>query len=218
VQWTRAVFGPAGLGAWLPPEPPAERLALARATAEIEDQRREVQLHLHKGGFAQAVCRIVLAGMVSCGSFERRSFRLARLLAELPGASGAPPDPAIDWRRLMRVEARIAAVAPVEALNALATMLPDTATRERALAVAAAVLMIEPTLSHPRSEIIELLIATLGVEPERVMDLACRLTSPIAGAPAPARDARPTAGAARSGPRAGAPASASRRRGARALA
>jgi predicted phage terminase large subunit-like protein len=29
----------------------------------------------------QAVCRIVLAGMVSVGSFQRRSFRLAGLLA-----------------------------------------------------------------------------------------------------------------------------------------
>jgi hypothetical protein len=45
--------------------------------------------------------------------------------------------------------------------------------------VAAAVMMIEPTLDNPRSEIIELLINTLGVEPERVMDLACRLTSPV---------------------------------------
>ena len=40
-------------------------------------------------------------------------------------------------------------------------------------------MMIEPTLDNPRSEIIELLINTLDVDPERVMDLACRLTSPV---------------------------------------
>lgn len=115
----------------------------------------------------------------------------------------------IDWRRLLHDEARIAAVAPVEALNALGSMLPDIASREHALAVAAAVMMIEPTLANPRSEIIELLINTLGVEPGRVIDLARRLTHPAeqrppaeaaatANPPAP-RVARPrsAAGAAR---------------------
>jgi hypothetical protein len=85
----------------------------------------------------------------------------------------------VDWSRLMREEARISAVAPVEAINALAGMLPDTPARERALAMAAAVLMIEPTLHNPRSEIIELLFGMLGVEPGRVMALAYRMTEPI---------------------------------------
>ncbi len=196
VQWTRAVYGPFGLGAWLPPEPPAEELAAARAKAEIAGLRREALQRIGEGGFAQAVCRIVLAGMVSIGSFERRSFRLARLLSELQATEGASHSVAIDWTRVLRDEARLAAVAPVEALNALADMLPDTASRERALAVAAAVMMIEPTLDNPRSEIIELLINTLGVEPDRVMELACRLTSPVQQHPA----SWPVKPAARSAP------------------
>jgi hypothetical protein len=179
VDWTRAVYGPMGVGAWLPPDPPAEVLAAARAQAEIDNQRREVLPRIAEGGFGQAVCRIVLAGMVSVGSFERRSFRLARLLADLQAHGGNAKVQAIDWTRLLREEAKLAAVAPVEALNALGSMLPDTASREQALAVAAAVMMIEPTLDNPRSEIIELLINTLEVEPDRVMDLACRLTSPV---------------------------------------
>ena len=200
VQWTRAVYGPFGLGAWLPPEPPAEELAAARAKAEIAGLRREALQRIGEGGFAQAVCRIVLAGMVSIGSFERRSFRLARLLSELQATEGASHSVAIDWTRVLRDEARLAAVAPVEALNALADMLPDTASRERALAVAAAVMMIEPTLDNPRSEIIELLINTLGVEPDRVMELACRLTSPVQQHTA----SRPVKPAARTAPAPGA--------------
>jgi len=194
VQWTRLVFGPFGFGAFLPPEPPTEQVAAARAKADIEGLRRDVLTHIEEGGFAQAVCRIVLAGMVSIGSFERRSFRLARLLAELRAGDGAQGEVTIDWRRLLRDEARIAAVAPVEALNALGAMLPTTALREQALAVAAAVMMIEPTLDNPRSEIIELLINALDVDPSRVMDLACRLTSPVAqgaAAAAAAASARP---------------------------
>jgi hypothetical protein len=70
-------------------------------------------------------------------------------------------------------------VAPVEALNALEQMLPDAPRRELALAIAAAVMMIEPTLSNPRSEIIEFLIGTLGVDPERVIGLAKVLTDSV---------------------------------------
>jgi hypothetical protein len=144
------------------------------------------------------VCRIVLAGMTSLGSFERRSFRLASMLAALQPAEGP------NWLDLMRAEARIAAVAPVEALNALGHMLPTQAQREHALAVAAAVMMIEPTLDNPRSEIIELLIGMLDLDARRVMDLACSITASL-GAPgsstaAPATPAAP-APAARRAPR-----------------
>jgi hypothetical protein len=206
VQWTRMAFGPFGWGAILPPEPPTEQVAAARAKADIEGLKREVLMHIEEGGFAQAVCRIVLAGMVSIGSFERRSFRLAHLLADLQAAKGEPGVVAIDWRRLLRDEARIAAVAPVEALNALGAMLPDTAAREQALALAAAVMMIEPTLHNPRSEIIELLINTLDVDPAHVMDLACRLTSPVSRGKAQAPAAAPAATSAAPVPASEAPA------------
>jgi len=87
----------------------------------------------------------------------------------------------------------------VEALNALEHLLPDTETRERALAVSAAVMMIEPTLANPRSEIIEFLIDTLGVDPQRVIGLARRLTD---GLEKPAKSgARPAAKSAGKAPR-----------------
>jgi hypothetical protein len=79
----------------------------------------------------------------------------------------------------MRGQARITALAPVEALNALNDMIPDPASRENALALAAAVLMIEPTLANPRSEIIEFLIATLDVDPARVIELARGMTESL---------------------------------------
>lgn len=191
-EWTRLAFGPFGLGAWLPPEVSDEEVATQRARAELDALRPAVLAQLSDGGFAQAVCRIVLAGMVSIGSFERRSLRLAQLLDQLHGGDARPDGHAVDWRGLLREEARIAAVAPVEALNAIASMLPTPHQRERALAVAAAVMMIEPTLDHPRSEIIELLIGTLEVDPKRVIDLALRLTCPI-GSPGRAECARPDA-------------------------
>ena len=40
-------------------------------------------------------------------------------------------------------------------------------------------MMIEPTLANPRSEIIEFLIDTLGVDPQRVIGLARKLTESL---------------------------------------
>ena len=122
--------------------------------------------------------------MVSIGSFERRSFRLAKLLAKLPADTLGNAGAQTNWLTLLKAQARITAVAPVEALNALEQLLPTTVSRERALAVSAAVMMIEPTLANPRSEIIEFLMGTLGVDPDRVIGMARQLTESFEEPPA----------------------------------
>lgn len=198
VSMTRQLFGPNGLGAWLKPQDPDAVTAHARALTELEHARAAALAHITEGGFAEAVCRIVIAGMISIGAFERRSLRLARLLTQLPMHASVSPQ--TNWVQLLKAQSRITAVAPVEALNALEQLLPDTASRERALAVAAAVMMIEPTLANPRSEIIEFLIGTLGVDPQRVIALARKLTDALEkpdGTPAAAgkKPASPARGA-----------------------
>lgn len=179
VTQTRQMFGPKGLGAWFKPHETDADIAYARALRDLEGFRAASLEKIAEGGFAEAVCRIVLSGMVSIGAFERRSLRLARLLAQLPADAHSGTPAPIDWVQLLKEQARITAVVPVEALNALEQLLPDTASRERALAVSAAVMMIEPTLAHPRSEIIEFLIDTLGVDPQRVIGLARKLTESL---------------------------------------
>ena len=185
VKMTRQMFGPQGLGAWLKPDTPDAEVAQVRALQELDDYRTSVLLTISEGGFAEAVCRIVVAGMVSIGAFERRSLRLARLLSQLPNLQADTKNGAsqVNWVQLLKAQARITAVAPVEALNALSAMLPDSGSRERALALSAAVLMIEPTLANPRSEIISFLIDTLGVDPQRVIGLARQLTDALEAPP-----------------------------------
>jgi hypothetical protein len=117
--------------------------------------------------------------MVSIGAFERRSLRLARLLAQLPTGSLKGVHSQTDWVSLLKEQARMTAVAPIEALNALEQLLPDQRSRETALAVSAAVMMIEPTLANPRSEIIEFLMGTLDADPDRVIALARQLTEAL---------------------------------------
>ncbi len=179
VKLARTLYGPNGLGMFFKPDPPDSEVAMSRASKELEAARTSVLKHITKGGFAEAVCRIVLAGMASIGIFERRSFRLARLLAMLPSDTLGKEAASTNWLTLFKEQARITAVAPVEALNALEQMLPDAVSRERALAISAAVMMIEPTLQNPRSEIIEFLIDTLHVDPARVIALARKLTDSV---------------------------------------
>lgn len=179
VAMTRFWYGPDALGAWYTPDTPDAEIAHTRALGEIEQRRAQALARIDEGGFAEAVCRIVLAGMASIGAFERRSLRLARLLAPLADELQGDLTAHTNWVRLLKEQARITSVAPVEALNALDRLLPDTPTRERALAVSAAVMMIEPTLANPRSEIIEFLIDTLGVDPQRVIGLARTLTEAL---------------------------------------
>ncbi len=189
VAFARQLYGPAGLGRWFKPDAPDALRARDRALQNIEQARAQELARVAEGGFAEAVCRIVLAGMASIGAFERRSLRLARLLARLPPDARSSLPPGIVWGRLLKEQARITAVAPVEALNALHVLLPDLASREHALALSAAVMMIEPTLANPRSEIIEFLMDTLGADPDRVIALARTLTSAIE-VPAPAAKRR----------------------------
>jgi pimeloyl-ACP methyl ester carboxylesterase len=179
VTLARTLYGPKGLGLFFKPDPADSEVAMARASQELEAARTSVLEHITEGGFAEAVCRIVLAGMASVGVFERRSFRLAKLLAMLPPDTLGKEAGHTHWMSLLKAQARVTAVAPVEALNALEQMLPDQTSRERALAISAAVMMIEPTLSNPRSEIIEFLIGTLNVDPERVIALARKLTDSV---------------------------------------
>jgi pimeloyl-ACP methyl ester carboxylesterase len=184
VELARTLYGANGLGFWFKPAIPDAEVAHARAQQDIGQARQAVLKTITLGGVPEAVCRIVVAGMVSIGSFERRSLRLARLLSLLPANARSLIPANVNWVQLLKEQARITAVAPVEALNALEQMLPDSAQRELALAVSAAVMMIEPTLANPRSEIIELLIGTLGVDPQRVIGLAKVLTDSVGEVPA----------------------------------
>jgi poly(3-hydroxyalkanoate) synthetase len=179
VKWTRQIFGPKGLGALIKPDTPDAEVALARALDDLAIQRESALKQINEGGFAEAVCRIVLAGMVSIGAFERRSLRLARLLSHIPAGQIKGVSSETDWVKLLKEQARMTAVAPIEALNALEQLLPDQTSRETALAISAAVMMIEPTLANPRSEIIEFLMGTLGADPDRVINLARHLTGAL---------------------------------------
>lgn len=185
-QWVMMAYGSRGLGALLPPAVADELAALQRAGADEEKARRLALEHVDKGGFADAVCRIVLAGIARGGGIERRNLRLAQLLGSshremVRQMVGVPPGAEqLDWPKILDAQALIVTFAPQEAMAALTTLLPTRKERDHAVALAAAVLMAEPTLSDPTSPAAQFIRERLDVDPARVAALSLTLAQTVA--------------------------------------
>lgn len=185
-HWVTLTYGPQGLGAVLPPHVADELAALAHARTDEAHARQVALAHAGKGGFAEAVCRLVLLGLSQRGKLERRGLRIGQLLAmshremahhmAVPMASTHTPD----WQKLLDGQALVVTFAPDEAVAALPHLLPDAAHREQALALAAAVLMAEPELADPASPAARSARELLGVDPARVAALSLSLAQTVA--------------------------------------
>ncbi|SEK84583.1 Protein of unknown function [Roseateles sp. YR242] len=207
VRWVEAVYGPHGLGALLPPRASDLAAGEARAAQDEAEGRRVALAQVEEGGFPEAVCRILLAGMSHLGVIQRRGLILGQQLAASqrqlppcqtsPGESrstapqnGASPE---DWASLLHQQALVMAFAPQEAIAALRQLLPSVQEREQALALATAVLMAESDIASPDSPAALYLQQTLGVATARVVALARTLhASPVAtvSVPPPGKPSR----------------------------
>ncbi len=81
-EMVKAAYGPLCLGAIFPPEPPpeaqAEKTAGEQAKAELAALRGEFE----RGGFPEAVARMLIAVMKKRGAIDRRSFMIAQEISE----------------------------------------------------------------------------------------------------------------------------------------
>src|SRR5262249_39114234 len=150
------------LGAFFPPEPPearAETTAEEQAKAEFAALRGEFE----RGGFPEAVIRMLIAVMKKRGAIDRRSFLIAHELSEhqpdLPEVSEA------ELHTLLARQALLMQLDPEAALRALPRLLPSEADRERAVALVARIMMLEPELSDPDSPAAKKVREYLDLEP-----------------------------------------------------
>lgn len=189
-KWVGMAYGPRGLGALLPPAAADELAALHRAGSDEAKARKLALANADKGGFAEAVCRIVVAGISKRGAIERRNLRLGQLLGSshremVRQMFGVPASAEpLDWPKILDAQALVVTFAPQEAMAALPQLLPTKAEREHALALAAAVLMAEPTLSDPTSPAARFIREQLGVDPARIAALSLSLAQTVANAEA----------------------------------
>ena len=163
VQMVKLAYGPTGPRSLLPAraavEARAEKMAEEQSKAELAALRGEFE----RGGFPEAVARMLIAVIKKRGAIDRRSFLIAHELSEhrrdLPEISEA------DLHSLVAKQALLMQLDPEAALEALPRLLPSEADRERAVAIVARVMMLEPELSDPDSPAAKMVQKYLDLEP-----------------------------------------------------
>jgi hypothetical protein len=163
-QMVKLAFGPLGFGAFFPPEPTfevqAEKTAQEQAKAELAALRGEFE----RGGFPEAVARMLIAVIKRRGAIDRRSFLIAHEISEQQ--PGLPALSEADMQSLVAKQAILMQLDPETALQALPRLLPSQTDRERAVALVARVMMVEPALSDPDSPAAKMVQKYLNLDPD----------------------------------------------------
>ena len=162
-QMVKLAYGPLGLGAFFPPEPPLEAKAGKTAEEQAKVELAALRGEFQRGGFPEAVARMLIAVMKKRGAIDRRSFMIAHELSEhqpdLPELSEA------DLHSLVAKQTLLIQLDPEAALEALPRLLPSQADRERAVAIVARIMMLEPDLSDPDSPAAKMVKKFLDLDP-----------------------------------------------------
>ncbi|MEC5396317.1 DUF3141 domain-containing protein [Uliginosibacterium sp. H1] len=127
-NWVDAVYGPLGLGAWLPPEAPEESTARTRAERILAAASGRLQTLIDKGGFPEGVCRMLGLAIQQRGELSLRSVRLARLASEQVDrwiAEGriSAGHAKVDWEGTYDLQRQIISLFPVESAETLPLLL-----------------------------------------------------------------------------------------------
>ena len=170
-HWVNAVYGPLGLGAFLPPDPPLEAQAHARAQEALDAARAESEPLLEAGGFPEGLVRMLYAAIAEKGVLTRRSVRIAQmtgLLAnnlieqgKIKGVKGP-----VDWKTVREQQARVLALFPDRAIEALPRLLTDAKQRALATALVGKIMLMDSDAGDIRSGLAAKAEALLGVDYE----------------------------------------------------
>jgi pimeloyl-ACP methyl ester carboxylesterase len=162
-QMVKLAYGPLGLGAFFPPAPPLEVQAEKTAEEQTKAELAALRGEFERGGFPEAVVRMLIAVIKKRGAIDRRSFMIAHELSE--HQHGQPELTEADLYSLLAKQTVLMQLDPEAALKALPRLLPSEADRERAVALVARVMMLEPELSDPDSPEAKMVQKYLDLEP-----------------------------------------------------
>lgn len=163
-DFVRAFYGPFGLGAIFPPEQAEKTEAEIKETikAQLKAKKAQMENRFEEGGFVEAVVRMLVAGIKKRGAAERRSFLIAE---ELRKQNGDLPWPTrSEFKKLLREQTLIFSLDPERAIEALPKLLPTKEERIKAVALVGKVLMAEPELADPKSQLARRVKEILGIE------------------------------------------------------
>jgi len=162
-QMVKFAYGPMGLGAFFPPEPPLEAKAEKSAEEQSKAELAALRGKFERGGFLEAVARMLIAVIKTRGAIDRRSFLIANEISE--HRSGQPAISEADLHSVLAEQALLMQFDPEAALKALPRLLPSETDRERAVAIVARIMMLEPALSDHDSPMAKMVKKYLDLDP-----------------------------------------------------
>ena len=163
-QMVKFAYGPMGLGALFPPEPPLEVKAEESAEEQSKAKLAALRGEFERGGFLEAVVRMLIAVIKKRGAIDRRSFLIAHEISE--HRRGQPAISEADLHSVVAEQALLMQLDPEAALKALPRLLPSETDRERAVAIVARIMMLEPALSDPDSPMAKMVQKYLDLDPK----------------------------------------------------
>ncbi|HEY7535084.1 MAG TPA: DUF3141 domain-containing protein [Thermodesulfobacteriota bacterium] len=147
----RALYGPAGLGAIFPPEQ-LEKIETKEGTrTQLETKKAQLGNRFEEGGFMEAVVRMLIAAIKKKGAVERRSFLIAEKLRKQNG--DIPWPTRTEFKKLVREQTLILSKDSEKAMQALPKLLPTKEERIKAVTLVSKILMLEPELADPKSQL-----------------------------------------------------------------
>ena len=111
---------------------------------------------------------MLIAVIKKRGAIDRRSFLIANEISE--HRPGLPAISEADLHSVVAQQALLMQLDPEAALKALPRLLPSETDRERAVAIVARIMMLEPALSDPDSPMAKMLQKYLDLDPELAHD------------------------------------------------
>ncbi len=109
---------------------------------------------------------MLIAVIKKRGAIDRRSFLIADEISEHRRGRGQPAISEADLHSVVAEQALLMQLDPEAALNALPRLLPSKTDRERAVAIVARIMMLEPALSDPDSPMAKMVTKFLDLDPK----------------------------------------------------
>jgi hypothetical protein len=171
-QWVETVYGPLGMGALFPPDAPLHEQAHARAQEMLEAARAELEPLIAVGGFPEGLVRMVLGAIAEKNLVTRRSMRIAQIIGHAADrliASGGIPSvkSPVDWMAVRAQQARILALFPEQAMQAIPQLLPNATERTAARMLADRIMLLDGANSASPADFAQQIQALLQVQEPR---------------------------------------------------
>ncbi len=147
----KAMYGPLGF-ALLFPGKKAQALEQENAEQEaaIHSKIEELKKRMDRGGFNEALIRLVMAAMIHIGMIDYRSSLIARRLHEQNPGDKINPE---EWREMIRDQYFMLIIDEDRAIASLAKLLPTREEREKCIAMMMEIMMISDARIDPKSRL-----------------------------------------------------------------